>query len=56
MQLPVECEGLERALRGLWSGNADAISLLYAGTPALKGDFTRTGAGVVDDDGRVWGV
>jgi len=31
------------AFRSLWGSNADAISVLYAGTPALKGDFTRTG-------------
>jgi phosphatidylinositol 4-phosphatase len=41
LQLPFE--ELERSFRQLWSSNADAISLLYAGTPALKGDFTRTG-------------
>jgi hypothetical protein len=35
--------GLEAAFRLLWSGNADALSVLYAGTPALKGDYTRTG-------------
>jgi hypothetical protein len=33
----------EMAHRCLWADNADAISNLYAGTPALKGDFTRTG-------------
>lgn len=33
----------EKAHRLLWADNADAISRLYAGTPALKGDFTRTG-------------
>jgi len=33
----------ERAFRLVWSDNADAISTLYAGTGALKGDFTRTG-------------
>jgi hypothetical protein len=33
----------EVAHRLLWADNADAISRLYAGTPALKGDFTRTG-------------
>ena len=39
--------------RSLWADNADAISRLYAGTPALKGDFTRTGKrtrkGALDD-------
>ncbi len=33
----------EESHRYLWADNADAISRLYAGTPALKGDFTRTG-------------
>eukprot|EP00956_Cyclotella_meneghiniana_P028676 scaffold67500_cov70-Cyclotella_meneghiniana.AAC.7 len=64
--LPIECvvgfkqrslclpwvEG-ESAHRNLWADNADAISRLYAGTPALKGDFTRTGVrtkkGALDD-------
>lgn len=39
--------------RLLWADNGDAISRLYAGTPALKGDFTRTGKrtklGALDD-------
>ena len=39
--------------RSLWADNADAISRLYAGTPALKRDFTRTGKrtkfGALDD-------
>ncbi|KAL3902834.1 MAG: hypothetical protein SGILL_010681 [Bacillariaceae sp.] len=39
--------------RLLWADNADSISRLYAGTPALKGDFTRTGKrtkrGALDD-------
>jgi len=43
----------ELAHRFLWADNADAISRLYAGTPALKGDFTRTGKrtkrGALDD-------
>ena len=43
----------EKAHRLLWADNADAISRLYAGTPALKGDFTRTGKrtkkGALDD-------
>jgi len=34
---------LEQPFRDAWSENADAISLMYAGTPALKGDFTRKG-------------
>ncbi|KAL3771016.1 hypothetical protein ACHAW5_002274 [Stephanodiscus triporus] len=43
----------EESHRYLWADNADAISRLYAGTPALKGDFTRTGRrtrrGALDD-------
>jgi hypothetical protein len=43
----------EVAHRMLWADNADAISKLYAGTAALKGDFTRTGKrtrrGALDD-------
>uniref|UniRef100_A0A7S1YPH1 SAC domain-containing protein n=1 Tax=Ditylum brightwellii TaxID=49249 RepID=A0A7S1YPH1_9STRA len=39
--------------RLLWADNADIISRLYAGTNALKGDFTRTGKrtkrGALDD-------
>ncbi|KAG8757638.1 hypothetical protein FRC12_010241 [Ceratobasidium sp. 428] len=27
----------------VWANNGDAISRAYAGTSALKGDFTRTG-------------
>lgn len=51
LQLPF-IEG-EKAHRMLWADNADAISRLYAGTPALKGDYTRTGRrtkrGALDD-------
>ena len=43
----------ERAHRLLWADNADAISILYSGTNALKRDFTRTGKrtkmGALDD-------
>ena len=43
----------EIAHRLLWADNADAISRLYAGTVALKGDYTRTGQrtrkGALDD-------
>ncbi|KAF6206426.1 hypothetical protein GE061_017659 [Apolygus lucorum] len=35
--------GLEMAFRGVWTDNADAISVQYSGTGALKTDFTRTG-------------
>ncbi|GAA5963523.1 hypothetical protein JCM21900_004539 [Sporobolomyces salmonicolor] len=34
---------LDVAFNGLWADNGDAISREYAGTSALKGDFTRTG-------------
>ncbi|KAL7578756.1 hypothetical protein ACA910_015987 [Epithemia clementina (nom. ined.)] len=44
---------VQNAHRWLWADNADAISRLYAGTPALKGDYTRTGQrtrkGALDD-------
>lgn len=36
-------DDLERVFRDVWTDNADAISVLYTGTPALKTDFTRTG-------------
>ena len=36
-------DALEGALKGSWGDNADAISMLYSGTGALKTDFTRTG-------------
>merc|ERR1712127_1105749 len=43
----------EKNHRALWADNADTISNLYAGTNALKGDFTRTGKrtkkGMIDD-------
>lgn len=34
---------LEEAFRESWTDNADKISIIYTGTPALKTDFTRTG-------------
>jgi len=34
---------VEQAFRDTWTDNADFISILYTGTPALKTDFTRTG-------------
>lgn len=44
---------LEVAFNNQWANNADAISLLYSGTGALKTDFTRTGkrtvAGALQD-------
>lgn len=33
----------EALLRQLWTENADHLSILYSGTPALKTDVTRTG-------------
>lgn len=45
--------GFERAFNAAWADNADALSLLYSGTGALKTDFTRTGkrtlAGALSD-------
>lgn len=34
---------LEEIFRTSWADNADVMSHLYTGTPALKTDFTRTG-------------
>jgi hypothetical protein len=43
----------EAAFNNAWADNADALSMLYAGTGALKTDFTRLGkrtiAGAVAD-------
>lgn len=36
-------DDLDIAFNVLWADNGDAISREYAGTSALKGDFTRTG-------------
>ena len=36
-------EKLENVFREGWTDNADVMSYLYTGTPALKTDFTRTG-------------
>jgi hypothetical protein len=35
--------GLEETFRNVWTNNADAMSIEYSGTPALKTDFTRLG-------------
>ena len=39
--------------RNIWTDNADRMSIMYSGTPALKTDFTRTGKrgfkGVLND-------
>ena len=44
---------MEQSFRNAWTDNADILSLLYTGTPALKTDFTRTGkrsiAGAIND-------
>ena len=44
---------LEEIFRESWTGNANVLSVLYTGTPALKTDFTRTGKrtkrGAIDD-------
>jgi len=43
----------EGVFKNMWADHADAISLLYSGTGALKTDFTRTGkrtkAGLISD-------
>ncbi|RKP09538.1 SacI homology domain-containing protein [Thamnocephalis sphaerospora] len=43
----------EDAFRNIWADNANAVSVAYSGTGALKTDFTRTGkrskAGMVQD-------
>ncbi|KIY65285.1 hypothetical protein CYLTODRAFT_357070 [Cylindrobasidium torrendii FP15055 ss-10] len=36
-------EEVDVAFNDVWANNGDAISRAYAGTSALKGDFTRTG-------------
>ena len=36
-------QALESVFREGWTDNADVMSYLYTGTPALKTDFTRTG-------------
>ena len=35
--------GFEEIFREAWTDNANALSILYSGTPALKTDFTRLG-------------
>ena len=44
---------LNATMRNIWADNADACSVQYAGTGALKTDFTRTGkrtfAGLLQD-------
>lgn len=36
-------DNLEEIFRSQWTKNADAVSILYSGTPAMKTDFTATG-------------
>ncbi|KAF5389930.1 hypothetical protein D9757_003649 [Collybiopsis confluens] len=39
----IERAETDRVFNDIWANNGDAISRAYAGTSALKGDFTRTG-------------
>ena len=39
---PATSEKLDSVCNDLWASNGDAISREYAGTSALKGDFTRS--------------
>lgn len=41
--LSLDIPALEQVLKEVWVANADALSTLYAGTPALKTDFVLTG-------------
>ncbi|CEP16863.1 hypothetical protein [Parasitella parasitica] len=36
-------DAFEKIFNNMWANNGDMISRMYAGTSALKGDFTRTG-------------
>jgi len=36
-------DNLEEIFRSFWTKNADGVSILYSGTPAMKTDFTATG-------------
>lgn len=36
-------EMIRQTFNQLWANNGDAISRQYAGTAAMKGDYTRTG-------------
>jgi len=44
---------VDSLFKNVWANNADAISIQYSGTGALKNDFTRTGKrdfrGVLND-------
>ncbi len=37
------CRIFQQIYRNVWADHADLISIQYAGTGALKTDFTRTG-------------
>lgn len=39
----VRDEAFDFAFNDAWANNGDMVSQIYAGTRALKGDFTRTG-------------
>ncbi|KAK4471213.1 hypothetical protein MN116_004662, partial [Schistosoma mekongi] len=47
---PEECLPSEflRTVQHMWATNGDAISRIYAGTSAMKGDYTRTGSRTVN--------
>ncbi|CAH8527190.1 unnamed protein product [Heterobilharzia americana] len=47
---PEECLPTEflRTIQHMWATNGDAISQIYAGTGAMKGDYTRTGSRTVN--------
>jgi hypothetical protein len=36
-------DSLEEIFRAQWTNNANVVSILYSGTPAMKTDFTATG-------------
>ncbi|KAF9513128.1 hypothetical protein BS47DRAFT_1329854, partial [Hydnum rufescens UP504] len=40
---PLERREIDVVVNDVWANNGDAISRAYAGTSALKGDYTRTG-------------
>lgn len=39
----LSCPSIDTSFKHVWSDNADHLSIQYAGTPALKTDFTRFG-------------
>ena len=50
VNLPADCRA---KYQEIWANNGDALSRQYAGTAALKGDFTRTGT---PTDERAWSL